>query len=163
MSLLILVILFGTGSLVPLAEKLHAPRYADFNFTKTLQEHETKIASAGLTLDQINTFLKVPGSEMLVGRTLYPRWYKAGQGEIAFYPYTVMEFPRAAFVLIGPKGTDAIVLPSETPKHLPHAEDVLVIGCREQNYVDALAVVFLNSKQTVYMRSPMSELTCPLR
>jgi hypothetical protein len=100
---------------------------------------------------------------MLVGRTLYPRWYKAGQGEIAFYPYTVMEFPRAAFVLIGPKGTDAIVLPSETPKHLPHAEDVLVIGCREQNYVDALAVVFLNSKQTVYMRSPMSELTCPLR
>ncbi len=164
-SVLILVLLFGAGSLVPLAEKLYTPRYTGFNFAKALQEHEAQINANGLTLTQINVFLKIPGSEMLVGRTLYPRWYKMGQGEFefAFYPYNNMDFPRTAFVLIGPKGADGIVLPGGIPKYLPHATDALVIGCRGEKYVDALAVILLDSTQTVYTRSPMSELTCPLK
>ncbi len=164
-TVLILVLLFGAGSLVPLAEKLHAPRYAGFNFTEALQEYEAQITANDLTLTQINAFLKIPGSEMLVGRTLYPRWYKMGQGEFesAFYPYNNMDFPRTAFVLIGPKGADGIVLPGGIPKYLPHTADALVIGCRGEKYVDALAVILLDSTQTVYTRSPMSELTCPLK
>jgi len=165
LSGLILVVLFGAGLPVPLAEKLYPPRYANFDFTQALQENKKQIAAAGLTLNQVNEFLKLPGAEMLVGRTLYPRWYKMGGGEFAnaFYPYNNRDFPRTAFVLIGPKGADGIVLPGGIPKYLPHTADALVIGCREKDYVDALAVIILDATQTVYTRTPMSELTCPLR
>lgn len=163
MTVLILLVLFGAGSLVPLAEKIHRPRYADFNFAEALREHESQIASAGLTTTQVNAFLELPGSEMLVGRTLYPRSYRSNQGEIAFYPYTVMGFPRTGFVLAGPEGSDAVVLPGGVPEYFPHAQDALVIGCREAEYVDALAVILLDDTRTVYTRSPMPELTCPLQ
>ncbi len=86
-----------------------------------------------------------------------------GEFENAFYPYNNMSFPRTAFVLIGPKGADGIVLPGGIPKYLPHTADALVIGCREKDYVDALLVILLDKTQTVYARSPMSEPTCPLR
>jgi hypothetical protein len=163
MAALILLVLFGAGSLVPLAENLHPPRYADFDFEEALQEHQPQITNAGLTTSQIDKFLQMPGSELLVGRALYPRSYKIRQGEIAFPPYTVMDFPRTGFVIAGPKGSDAVVLPGGVPDYLPHAGDALVIGCREAEYVDALAVILLDGTGTIYTRSPMPELTCPLR
>jgi hypothetical protein len=159
----VLIILFAIGSLVPLAEKLYPPRYANFNITQALQENETQIKAAGLTMTQINEFLKLPGSELFVGRTLYPRSYKMGQGEIAFSPYTTMQFPRTGFVLVGPTGSEGVVLPGEFPKYFPHAADALVIGCKEKDYTDAVAVVLLDGTRTVYTRSPMSALTCPLK
>jgi hypothetical protein len=87
------------------------------------------------------------------------------QGEVTFYfyPFTVMDFPRTGFFLVGPHGQDNILLPGGIPEYLPHAADALVIGCRDQNYVDALMVIVLDETQAVYARSPMSELTCPLR
>jgi len=161
---LILTLLFGAGSLIPLSEKLHSPEYANVSITEALQERETQISEAGLELAQINEFLEDPGAEILVGRTLYPRAYKLGQGEVSFYfyPYTIMEFPRTGFFLIGPKGQDAVLLPGGVPNYLPHAADALVIGCSEQNYIDALMVIILDEPGAVYTRSPMSELTCPL-
>jgi len=69
-----------------------------------------------------------------------------GQGEVTFYfyPFTVMDFPRTGFFLIGPKGQDSILLPGGVPRQLSHAADALVIGCRGQNYFDALMVVILD-------------------
>jgi hypothetical protein len=127
-----------------------------------MQNYETEIAEAGLTNVQIETFLGGPNAEWLVGRALYPRFYKARQGEIAFPPYKVMEFSRTGFVLAGPKGSDAIVLPGGMPAHVPHAQDVLVIGCRKEEYVDALAVLLMDGSNAVYTRSPLTTLACPL-
>jgi hypothetical protein len=160
---LILLVLFAAGSLVPLSEKLHPQRYANFNFSEALQQWKPQIGDAGLTVDQIEAFLKNSGAQMLIGRTLYPRSYKLGQGEFYFSPYTIMQFPRTAFVLIGPNGADGVILPGGFPKYFPHTADALVIGCKETTYTDALAVIFLDGTGTVYVRSPMSELTCSLR
>ncbi|HSJ88506.1 MAG TPA: hypothetical protein VK909_14945 [Anaerolineales bacterium] len=162
-TITILLVLFVVGSLVPLSEKLHPPRYANFNVSEALQRSEQQVASAGLAMGKIDSFLKNPGAQILVGRTLYPRSYKLGQGEFYFSPYTVMDFPRTAFVLIGPNGADGVVVPGGFPKYFPHAADALVIGCKEATYTDALAVILLDGTGTVYLRSPMSELTCPLR
>jgi hypothetical protein len=161
----IVVVLFVAGSLVPLSELFHSPRYAGFDIPKTLREQATQIKEAGLDPEQVNAFLKTPGAEALVGRTLYPRSYKMGQGEVSFYfyPYTIMDFPRTGFFLIGPHGKDSILLPGGVPRYLPHAADALVIGCREQNYVDALAVIVLDESGAVYTRSPMPELACPMK
>jgi hypothetical protein len=165
-TILILIMLFAAGSLIPLSEKLYPARYANFNIPETLQERQSQVMEAGLDTEKLNAFLKSPGAEALVGRTLYPRSYRMGQGEVSFYfyPFTNMDFPRTGFFLVGPHGQDNIILPGGTPQSLPHTADALVIGCREQNYVDALLVIVLDDSGAVYKRSPMpEELACPMK
>jgi hypothetical protein len=159
----ILAILFGLGALTPLAESLHPARYQNYEVAKALAERETQIAVAGLSLPEIDSFLQNPKAEISVGRALYPRYYIENEGEVHFYPVVVMGFPRTTFTLIGPKGEQGIVLPGEKPKHFPHAGDVIILGCKEQFYVDALAVILLDETGTIYTRSPESALQCPLR
>jgi hypothetical protein len=161
-----LIVVLAIGMLAPLSERLTSPRYAGFAIPATVQKWEPQITQAGLDPEQLNAFLKTPGAEALVGRTLYPRSYKMGQGEISFYfyPFTNMDFPRTGFFLIGPHGQDNIILAGGFPSYLPHLADALVIGCREQNYIDALMVIVLDKKETVYTRSPMpAELACPMK
>ena len=160
--LVILAILFGLGALIPLAESLYPARYQNFDVPKALSEREPQIARAGLSLQEIESFLQNPKAEISVGRALYPRYYIENEGEVHFYPVVVMGFPRMTFTLIGPKGEQGIVLPGEKPKHFPHAGDVIVLGCTEQFYVDAVAVILLDETGTVYTRNPASTLQCPL-
>jgi hypothetical protein len=162
-SVMILVVLFGIGALVPLAERLHANRYQNFDISKALREHETQISNAGLNLQEINTFLQNPNAEVSIGRTLYPRYYIENEGEVHFYPVVVMGFPRTTFTLIGPKGEQGIILPGDKPRYFPHGVDTIVLGCKEQFYVDALAVIILDEKGAIYTRSPESNLQCPLK
>ena len=158
-----LALLFGLGALVPLAETLHVSRYQDFDAAKALREHEAQIASAGLDLREINTFLQNPNAELWVGRALYPRYYIENEGEVHFYPVVKMGFPRTTFTLIGPKGEQGIVLPGKKPRYFPQGADTIVLGCKEQLYVDALAVIILDEKGAIYTRSPESSLECPLK
>jgi hypothetical protein len=160
---LILGLLFGLGALIPLAERLHPERYADFDVSKALSERETQITRAGLSLQEIHSFLQNPNAEISVGRALYPRYYIEFEGEVHFYPVVVMGFPRTTFTLVGNDGEKGIVLPGEKPGYFPHAVDALVIGCKEQQYVDALAVIILDQVGEVYTRSPDSPLQCPLK
>jgi hypothetical protein len=162
-TLVILAILFGLGALIPLAETLHPDRYQNFDISKILSEHRAQIASAGLSLPEINSFLENPKAEIFVGRALYPRYYIENEGEVHFYPVVVMGFPRLTFTLIGNEGEKGIVLPGEKPSYFPHAVDTLVLGCKEKRYVDALAVIILDETGAVYTRSPASPLQCPLK
>ena len=159
----ILAILFGMGALIPLAETLHIDRYKNFDISKALSEREAQIAGAGLSLQEIDLFLQNPNANISVGRALYPRYYIENEGEVHFYPVVVMGFPRTTLTLIGPNGEKGIVLPGEKPSYFPHAVDTLVIGCKEQLYVDALAVILLDETGAVYTRSPASPLQCPLK
>ena len=159
----ILAVLFGVGALVPLAETLYENRYQNFDISQVLSEREAQIVDAGLSLQEIDSFLQNPNAEISVGRALYPRYYIEFEGEVHFYPVVVMGFPRTTFTLIGNEGEKGIVLPGEKPRHFPHAVDALVIGCKEQFYTDALAVMILDETGVVYTRSPASPLQCPLK
>ena len=159
----ILAILFGVGSLVPLAEKLHETRYQNFDVSEILSQREAQLASAGFSLQEINSFLQDPNAEISVGRALYPRYYIENEGEVHFYPVVRMGFPRTTFTLIGPNNEQGIVLPGEKPSYFPHAVDTLILGCEEQNYIDALAVILLDETGAIYTRSPESPLQCPLQ
>jgi hypothetical protein len=162
-AVIILTILFGIGSLLPLSERLHSPRFSGTDAAALLDKHQGQLNAAGLSVPQIQSFLQNPDAEVVVGRTLYPRFFQIGRGEMHFYPYTEMGFPRTGFLLIGPAGQQAILLPAEEPVQLSHGTDVLVLGCKGPNYTDALAVVVLDKTSAVYTRSPASELTCPLK
>ena len=53
----ILAALFGLGSLIPLSENLHPPRYQNVDVRQTLIDHEQKIAQAGISASDISLFL----------------------------------------------------------------------------------------------------------
>jgi hypothetical protein len=142
---------------------LHPNRYQNFDVSKALSEREAQLVNAGLRLEEIDSFLQNPKAEIVVGRTLYPRFYVENEGEVHFYPVIVMGFPRTTFTLIGNEGERGIVLPGKKPGYFPHAVDALVIGCKEKFYTDALAVILLDETGSVYTRSPESPLQCPLK
>jgi len=162
-AMLILIALFSFGSLVPLSENIHPQRYQNIDVTRVLMERELAITQVGMNIKEIEMFLKNTGAELLVGRVLYPRYYPINRGEILLYPFVSMEFPRTAFTLIGPEGEQGVILPGDSPKYFPHAVDALVLGCKEEKYLDALAVILLDENGGIYTRAPESELQCPLK
>ena len=162
-AVVILAALFGLGSLIPLSESFQQPRYQNIDATQVLMEHEQAVKGAGMSMSDIDLFLKNTNAELLIGRILYPRYYPIDRGEIFLYPYVTMGFPRTAFTLIGPHGDWGVVLPGDAPKYFPHAADALVLGCKEEKYVDALAVIILDDSGAIYTRSPKSALQCPLK
>ncbi|MEO7839886.1 MAG: hypothetical protein ABIU06_11095, partial [Anaerolineales bacterium] len=162
-AMMILIALFSFGSLVPLSETFHSHRYQNINVTRALIEREQAITNAGMNIKEIETFLKNTNAELLLGRVLYPRYYPINRGEILLYPFVVMEFPRTAFTIIGPQGQRGVILPGPSPDYFPHAVDALVLGCKEEKYLDALAVILLDESGAIYTRAPKSDLQCPLK
>jgi hypothetical protein len=154
------------GSLLPLSEHLQPPRYQNQDPLAILNENSTQLAQAGFTQDALHEFLQSPNAKVLLGRALYPRYYKVNQGEFvnAFYPYQTLGYPRTAFRLIGPAGDYGVILPMrDAPDYFPHTGDTLVVGCNGQNYLDALLVIVLNNHNIIYIRKPAAAtLQCPL-
>ena len=163
-TIIALIALLGFGSLIPLSERLHPERYQNFDINAALTQYEQALETAGLGNDSIESFLQEEKADVLVGRALYPRHYQKDLGEfIYYYPTVKLPFPRTTFTLIGSSFNYGVILPGAVPQHFPHASDVIVIGCRENEYFDALAVIILDEEGAVYTRSPQSALTCPLQ
>jgi hypothetical protein len=158
-----LVVILVFGSLLPLSEHLYSPKFRELDIQQVLDENQMILETAGLNTASIDSFLQNEKATILTGRALFPRHYGIDEGLTYFYPNLPLPFPRLTFNLIGPKGQQGIVLPGDVPDYFPHASDVLVIGCLEPDRLDALAVIVQGDTQTVYTRSPESELTCPLR
>jgi len=164
-SLGIITTLLLFGALIPVSENLYLPRYQNLEPQETLSDNRALLEQTGLKIHDLDTFLQTADAEILVGRALYPRFYKMNQGEFlgAFYPYNTLGFPRTAFKLIGPAGEYSVVLPGDMPESLPHASDVLVLGCKGTNYLDALAVIVLGDNSRAYARQPEAPLQCPVQ
>jgi len=160
-----LVILFGLGWLIPLSENLHQPRYQNISPMETLEKNRKLIEDAGLTFADFENFTKKTDASLIVGRVLYPRYYKMDQGAFpsAFYPYNTLGFPRIAFKVIGSTGDYSVILPGDMPEYFPHASDALVLGCKGPDYLDAVLVIILSGNKTLYKREPVSKLECPLQ
>ncbi len=161
-----LVFIFAIGALIPLLE-IPFPRHYQTTLpeeTLTMLDQQGWLKKANLNKEEITNFLSNPQAEIILGRALYPRYYKMEDGEPGRdYPYIVLAFPRLVFIAIGPFGTQSVILPGSMPDFIPQAGDVVVIGCREENYLDALVMFVLKKPDGVYLRSPHSVLQCPLQ
>jgi hypothetical protein len=159
-----LAALLMLGALLPLSEALYLPRYHASDPMEALASHRALIEQTGLKIYDLDTFLQNPDADIVIGRALYPRFYKMNQGHYqgGFYPFHALGFPRTAFKLIGPAGEHSVVLPGGIPEYLPHASDVLVLGCNGTDYFDALVVIVLDGHGAAYVREPEAPLQCPL-
>ncbi len=137
--------IFFIGLLLPLSEKVIPARY------QPLSEAEAQVLWDNSEFSQqfelhLEDFLSKPGAEILVGRALYPRFYAANEGEpgeqgSAFNP---LPFSRMTFSLIGPVGSQVALPLVSSPAEFPNASDVFVIGCEEDAFFRASAVIFMD-------------------
>ena len=164
----ILPFFFLVASITLLDQSL-PPYYADW----TQEEIQAEVyRSAGISEDELTRFLENPDARLLLGRSLYPRFYGIGEGEhsVGKDAYAAKEFPRLSFTLIGKFGQVGVILPlDESPRYYPNGADVIMLGCRHSDtgvlypYTDALAVIVLDgAERTLYTREPSHPLECPL-
>ena len=98
-----------------------------------------------LTQEQLSATLEIApleGELILYGRAIYPRYYKAGDGEpgSAKLGYGASDQARLVFYLVGPQ-PGLIIFPLESaPDFFPHASDVWIIGTLEDEEFHARIV-----------------------
>ncbi len=153
--------------LVPLLlERGIQPSYAPLTKAATLDLLEEEgVFEQVLWLDDelLQQYLADEGVVVLHGRALYPRYYPVGEGESGggWPAYAPREYSRLGFSVIS-AGLDQVLLPLEfAPSEFPNASDVVVIGCKEGDLVDALLVLFEDGDLPPLVRSPQTALVCP--
>jgi hypothetical protein len=162
--LVILLLALLLGALVPMAGVLYPRRYTDAGSAALISRLQENGLQAYGSADQLNAFMQYPDAAVLQGRVLYPLYYRRNQGEPTRYaPYAPRDYPRTVFMLIGPHGMSHVILPGDTPAHLPNVSDAIVLGCwdRTDNLISALAVV-LPARHSVFVRDPSTQASCPL-
>ena len=163
----IIIFFLAVGALLPLSEQPFERRYPDRTQAElfTFLEQEGYIQKMGFdSADLQAASAQWPNFKVINGRALYPRYFAENKGlPKNRFPYSVMEFPRIAFTVIGPHGVNYVVLPQGSVPYFPNVSDVYVIGCQDGVNLDALAVVLIDQPPFVYVRQPESPLQCPLQ
>jgi hypothetical protein len=143
--MIILFFLF-IGSTLPLSEMIFPKRYPPRSQADlfVVLESEGYLNQMGFDPAALKDFSEQwPAFRVVEGRALYPRFYLQNKGESKRqYPYQILGFPRIGFTMIGPNGTNYVVLPKNEVSYFPNASDVIVLGCQDGEKIDALAVVF---------------------
>jgi hypothetical protein len=162
----IILIFLLIGTSLPGLAQISPVRYVTQSRREliTLLGDEGYLQEMGFDQDTLLDLIRQSSSfKVINGRALYPRSFWENEGiPKNRNPYSVMGFPRIAFIVIGPRGTNSVILPQEEVPYFPNASDVIVLGCQKDDYIDALAVVVIKDGRVVYVRQPSSPLQCPL-
>jgi hypothetical protein len=151
------------GAILPITEAAIKPRYTgqtkqiwlhNFQHSEVLRrEYPTMLAALeSIPRDQLR---------LIQGRALYPRYYSTGEGEPsgAITTFTSREYARLSFEMIGDFKAGVLLPLLEPPSAgFPNASDVLVIGCKEGNFVRAL-VVYYRAPETILVSSQFPDPT----
>jgi hypothetical protein len=155
------VALFGVGLIPLIVEFVIPPRY--FN----LPERDLLASLMQFNDQEIQNFLAHDNAVVVEGRALYPRYYKAGGGEPGenWAAFIERNYDRLGFSLVGPENGSVILPLEEPPGNFPNASDVMVVGCREEDYIDAALVLVSPEAPAdveLLVRPSLDQLTCPL-
>jgi hypothetical protein len=149
------------GSSPWMIEKLSAPRYPDQS-VQTLQQELVALPDSP-SAEEIQNFMSRPNSYLETGRLLYPRYYNKGDGLSSANPspaFKVRDFARLGFVLLNQDLMPTVFPTKRFSKPVPQAADVIVLGCKQENYVEARLIAFPDT-DTVYLDKPLSEPCTP--
>lgn len=157
-----LLLFAGAGAIVPLAEAVF-PSYFE-QITNIEQVYKMEEFSELFDLfPTLDSFLLEDGAVAVIGRALYPRYYRAGQFEPGGKWPGNVEYPvsRLAFYLAGPSYSQVVFPLADVPVYFPNAVDVALIGCQVEGYIQAYAVVVAGPEgRFVYLDEYLNELKC---
>jgi hypothetical protein len=153
------LVLLGLG-LVPLVvDKAVPPRYP------AASKSDLTAMAAPLLDDETRGVTADDDSLVLQGRALYPRFYKAGEGEPGdgWLAFSEQNFSRLGFILLTATERVSVVLPrDEPPETFPNASDVIVVGCQSDGYFEAVSIAILDESHPTAVRSSRQDFACPL-
>lgn len=165
-ALIVLILSFSMGSLIPLSQTLNQQRFPD----RSPDEQATIFTSITgdlplLNENNIQNFLSSENAIILTGRSLYPRQFNINEGlDISVYRYYhSMPFPRTLFTTIGQQGERVVILPTTNPAPIPNSTDVMVIGCLDHGIVFARAIIRLDDNSIIEGLNSDEPLLCPLQ
>ncbi len=135
------------GVSLPAAEWIIPKRYSPAMQNLAL-ERVQEIPELKSSIGSVEEFMQQPGAVQMVGRSLYPRWYKAGAGEpgSGWAAYKPREKAHLGFMIVGPSGDQQMVLTQDQiPENFTHAADLIVFGCKKSDFIDVRLVVGYNN------------------
>jgi hypothetical protein len=154
--------LFALIGAVPwMAEKISTPRYSDQSLA-ALTEQIASVSNSP-TAAEIQTFASQPESFLEAGRVLYPRFFSRNNGLSSSNPWPAFkprEYPRLGFLLLSQNTENAIFPSREIPEPFPHAADAIVLGCRQEDYIEVRMILF-PEQDAVLTSAPLSEPCSP--
>lgn len=164
----IVIGLIIVGCSLPITEKAILTRYqTELTPTEVMSLVEQKANLIDPDIRGSVESILAGNSTILHGRALYPRFHSPNVGEPGEWrSFQPRPYPRVSFYLVGPQNLGVILPDDEVPDHFPHGSDVIVIGCYNDRYFDAIGVIILNSAdrsvESILLRDPLDGYTCPL-
>lgn len=160
----VLTMVAALGGLIPLTNLFYSPRYERLDTSQIAEKLDNQpLLQFGMGAREKQSFLEQEQAILLEGRALYPRYIWRGVNPaIPGHLLSRKPYSRMAFTVIGRHGHAAVVLVTgDEWFDFPHATDVLVIGCLNEAFVDAWAVI-LPELDVIYIRQPETPPRCPL-
>lgn len=136
-----------------------SPHYAD----QTREILKSRLTVMSNAPQEIESFASQPRAFFQTGRLLYPRFFRSKTGLSSANPspaYKVRDFARLGFLLLNQKSTPVVFPTRQVPGEIPHAADVIVLGCQKDDYVEARLIAF-PALDTFYVSVPLSEPCTP--
>lgn len=75
------------------------------------------------------------------GRALYPRYYRGSDGMDGKQDAFKLPFSRIEFSMVGLQNELAVLPFDRESVNFPHAADVIVVGCKNEAYVEVVALI----------------------
>lgn len=134
-----------------------SPHYPDQSENFLLSKVESIVAEPAR--EEVAAFNSQPKSFFQTGRLLYPRYFSSHRGLTSANPspaYAIRFYSRLGFYLLNQESTPIVMPMDAMPPSVPHASDVIVLGCQREGYVEARLIVFMD-ENLVYSGEPLSE------
>lgn len=115
-----------------------------YRYTSNREDLKTLLISAGYEENALDQFLAQPDAVIYEGRMLYPRLYRKNEGISSANPwaaYQIRDFARIGFLLINDKSR-SVIFRTRDLLDFHHGADVVLLGCRMDEYIEARIVVF---------------------
>lgn len=153
----------AVGSLLPLSEIVVRDRYPFLSKGVLVDDliSSFSVNDTSVTLTCFKKILYIPEMDIVRGRALYPRYYKAKDGEDSTdaLGYKATDESRMVFELIGETSHRVVFPIGESPNFFPHASDVtLVYGPSEADLWFIL--VELNGEDAFYVSDNFDPSIC---
>ncbi len=129
------ILVLFLGAFLPITESIFPQKYPP-------KSQEEMIQQIGLLPEE--------GEVTLYGRAIYPRYYKAGEGESGTdkIGYEPNEKARLLFFLIGPQNGLVIFELKNPPQFFPNVSDVYMVGTQTENYFSPRVVRVMKNLRT---------------